>query len=450
MPFIPHTDDDVETMLSEIGVLSIDELFDEIPSRLKNADLSEIPSGISEMEMLRAFSKRAQVDESGPCFIGAGCYDHHIPAAVWDLASRGEFLTSYTPYQAEASQGTLQVIYEFQSMMTALTGLDVANASVYEGGSSLGESILMAMRANRKKGAQTVLVSGGLNPFYYQAARTLVAGQGIEFSTAVAPDGFFDLILCEEQQPAVVVLQQPNFYGLLEDVDTITNWAHDQEATVIAVVNPVSLGLLKAPGKWGSTGADIACGDGQSLGLPMASGGPSLGFMCAKDNLLRQMPGRIVGLTEDLDGNPGYTLTLQAREQHIRREKAKSNICTNQGLLVTAATIHLSLMGAKGLRNVAMQCHDNTVKLVTALAELPGVRRYFSGEYFHEAVLDLGQDSATVVTKMLKRGILAGYPLGGISTELANCILTCATEKRTDAEISQYCTELERTLSEST
>ena len=445
MPFIPHTKADVASMLAVVGAADIDELFDEIPANLRARDSGDGDAvGLTEMETLQRMAERARADETGPCFLGAGAYDHHIPSAVWDIASRGEFMTAYTPYQAEASQGTLQLVYEFQTMMSELTGMDVCNASVYDGGSGLAEAILMAVRAGERRGtggrasgSRRVVLAGAVNPLYAAAARNIVGQQGIEISQLPhGENGLADpgLLKDRAEPPAAVVLQQPNFFGLLEDVDAVTDQAHESGALTIACVNPLALGLLKAPADWGDDGADIVCGDGQPLGIPMASGGPSFGFVCTRQSLVRQLPGRIVGRTRDLDGKPGFTLTLQAREQHIRRARATSNICTNQGLLVTAATIYLSLLGPEGLRNVARACHARTRDLLAAL-DLP---RRFDSPYFHECVLRLGQPAQPVVEALAARGVLGGLALGPYFSDLADCLLVCATEKRTARDIRQF------------
>ncbi|MFU8814216.1 MAG: aminomethyl-transferring glycine dehydrogenase subunit GcvPA [Pseudomonadales bacterium] len=449
MPFIPHTADEERFMLSEIGAESIEALFDEIPADMRAGVLTHVPHGVSEMEMLRSLGARAARDDAGACFLGAGCYDHHIPAAVWDLTARGEFMTAYTPYQAEASQGTLQLIYEFQTMMAGLTALDVSNASVYDGASGLAEAVLMAVRANKKSRSRTVVMAETVHPFYRAATRSIVGTQGVDTVTIpVDADGRVDRVALEQQQaPVALVLQQPNFFGLLEDVDALTDWAHAQGALVIAVVNPLALAALKPPGQWGAAGADIACGDGQPLGIPMSSGGPSFGFICCRSGLVRQMPGRIIGRTVDLQGLPGYTLTLQAREQHIRRGKATSNICTNQGLLVTAATIHMSLLGASGLEAVARGSAANTRRLMARLTAIDGVQARFSGAYFHEAVLELPRDAGDVVDALLQHGVLAGLPLGEHYPDMSRALLVCATEKRTEQEIERFGSALEEVLS---
>ena len=448
MPFIPHTDDDVRAMLKSIGAPSIDALFDEIEPALKTSHFAGIDEGVDEMTMLAEMAERARRDEVGPCFTGAGCYDHHIPAAVWDIAARGEFMTAYTPYQAEASQGTLQLIYEYQSMITALTGMDVSNASVYDGGSALGEAVLMAVRANRNhpsnktREPRRVVVAGACHPHYVDTAANITRNQGIEVVAAETTDGRIDLDvlagMADERAPVAVVVQQPNFLGLIEPVDEVVDWARDNGALVVAVVNPTSLALLKPPGEWGASGADIVCGDGQPLGIPMASGGPSFGFLCTRQSLVRQLPGRLVGRTVDRDNRPGFTLTLQAREQHIRRGKARSNICTNQGLLVTAATIYLAIVGATGLRQVASACHERTRELVRTLTAIDGVRSHSAGSFFHEHVIDVGRPADPVADAVAERGIIGGLPLGRYFPDLRNCLLVCATEKRTDADIARF------------
>ncbi|MCF7980173.1 MAG: aminomethyl-transferring glycine dehydrogenase subunit GcvPA [Chromatiaceae bacterium] len=443
MPFIPHTDEDIAAMLDTIGVDSIDALFDEIPAELRAQGLDGIPAGLSEMEVTQLLQARARADGEPTCFIGAGAYDHHIPAAVWQITTRGEFYSAYTPYQAEASQGTLQVLYEFQSMMTALTGLDVSNASLYDGASALAEAVLMAVRSNRKVKHPRVLMPRTVHPFYRRTVASIVQHQGIEL-VEVDYDkrsGRTQIAHCEavaDQPFAALVVPQPNVFGVLEDADALTDWAQARDALAIGVVNPVALALLSPPGDWGQTGADIACGEGQPLGMPLASGGPYLGFLCCKQAFIRQLPGRIAGKTEDLDGKIGYTLTLQAREQHIRRSKATSNICTNQGLLVTAATIHMAILGAEGLERVAAACHANTARLAQQLCEVPGVEPIFDAPVFHERALRLPAPTETVLAGLAEQDILGGFDLGREYPELGSALLVCATEKRTDAEIAAY------------
>ncbi|MHB1676297.1 MAG: aminomethyl-transferring glycine dehydrogenase subunit GcvPA [Sulfuriferula sp.] len=448
MPFIPHTDAEVAAMLAVIGAPNIDALFDEIPAELGNGKLVDVPAALNEMEISRLMQERAEQDGRQLNFIGAGAYEHHIPAAVWQIATRGEFYSAYTPYQAEASQGTLQLIYEYQTMMASLTGMDVSNASLYDGGSALAEAVLMAVRAH--KGAARVLMPRTISPIYRAVVRNIVKNQHIELmeldydrasgTTPIPPAVMGDF--------AALVIPQPNFFGALEDVDGLTDWAHAQGGRVIALTNPTSLGLLKPPGLWGERGADIAVGEGQPLGAPLSNGGPYYGFLTCKQALVRQMPGRIVGRTLDLEGKPGFTLTLQAREQHIRRSKATSNICTNQGLVVTASTIYMSLLGPTGLRRVASVAHANTVELAAQLCAIPGVTRAFDSHCFHEMVIQLNRPVSAVLAELAAAGILGGYDLSAEYPELGNALLVCATETKTAADISRYAEQLNLCMQE--
>jgi glycine dehydrogenase subunit 1 len=439
MPFIPHTEKDTREMLKTIGVDSIADLFDEIPAELMIEHLPHVPEALSEMEISRLMRQRAKIDGSPMCFIGAGAYEHHIPAAVWDIATRGEFYSAYTPYQAEASQGTLQTIYEYQTMITELTGLDVSNASLYDGASALAEASLMTVRINRRVKTGRILLAPGVNPVYEQVAAAIAGSQGLTFERLPLDpsSGCIDFdALPEDRQPAAVVMQQPSFVGPLDDVDRLTDWAHAQGALMIGIVNPTSLAILKPPGQWGDAGADIAIGEGQPLGVPMSSGGPYFGFMTCKQKHVRQMPGRIVGRTTDLDGNPGFALTLQAREQHIRRSKATSNICTNQGLMVTAATIYMSLLGHEGLVSVANTSHANTTRLVDGLLTIDGVERLYGGAFFHEVAVKLDRPVAPILKALADRDILGGFDLTPFVA--ADALLVCATETKTAADIDTY------------
>jgi glycine dehydrogenase subunit 1 len=456
MPFIPHTQADVDDMLAEIGVSDIDSLFDEIPNELTSDRLDHVPEGMSELAMLQHMAERAEQDQGYTCFLGGGSYDHHIPSAVWDLTTRGEFMTAYTPYQAEASQGTLQLIYEYQSMMVALTGMDVSNASVYDGASGLAEAVLMAIRANKKNKSGRVLIAQTVHPHYTQTTRNIVQNQNVVIEALpLGEGGVLDMsalasIAADGNTPGAIVIQQPNFFGRMEDVDALTNWAHQQNTLVIAVVNPMSLGVLKPPSEWGEKGADIVCGDGQPFGVPMASGGPSFGFICSRKEFMRQLPGRIIGKTEDLDGRTGYALTLQAREQHIRRGKATSNICTNQGLLVTAGTIYMSLMGPQGIRETALTCHRRAVELQQRLLQIDGVEEFFTGPFFHEFALRLPIPAVQVVEAMMAEGVLPGLVLSDFSDgnldHAEHGLLVAVTEKRTNAEIEKYVALLTQVL----
>ncbi|MEM7502436.1 MAG: aminomethyl-transferring glycine dehydrogenase subunit GcvPA [Pseudomonadota bacterium] len=454
MPFIPHTDEDLEAMLATIGAASTDELFDEIPKDLLIDGLDGVPEAISEMEVTRLMRSRAAKDGAPLCFIGAGAYEHHIPAAVWEITTRGEFYSAYTPYQAEASQGTLQTIYEYQTMIAGLTGLPVSNASLYDGASALAEAALMAVRGNRRSKSRRVLLSACVNPTYQQVAEAIAGTQGLSFDRLPidTTTGTTDLqsLAAIDSPPVAVVIQTPSFFGTLEPADELAAWAHEQGALVIAVANPTSLAILKAPGDWGETGADIACGEGQPLGVPLSSGGPYFGYMACQAKLARQMPGRIVGRTTDLDGQTGYALTLQAREQHIRRSKATSNICTNQGLMVTAATIYLSLLGAEGLARVASSSHQRTAQLVERLIAIDGVAPMFAGPHFHETALVLDRPVQPVLAGLAARGILGGHDLSTHFSELGHGMLVCATETKTEADLDLYAAVLSDVMTAST
>ena len=450
MPFIPHSESDVKAMLATIGVDSIEDLFDEIPSALKIDMLASVPPGLNEMEVNRLLKGLAAQDGTPLCFAGAGAYEHHIPAAVWTIVSRGEFYSAYTPYQAEASQGTLQLIYEYQSMMTRLTGMDVSNASLYDGATALAEAALMAERC-MKKGPRRILVPTSVHPAYRKTLKTIVGLQGIEVVEldVSRTGGHLDPAALASQsfEPfTALVVPQPNFFGVLEDVDALTDWAHAQNALVIGVVNPMSLAVLSPPSAWGESGADIVCGDGQPLGVPMSSGGPYFGILACKAEFVRQMAGRIVGRTTDIDGKQGFALTLQAREQHIRRAKATSNICTNQGLLVTAATIYMAITGPEGLRRIAANSMANTRKLRDRLAKLPGARVLFDRPIFHEFAITFDRDASSLVEELANDGIVAGFALGEDYPELGDALLVCVTETKTDADMDRFVDALRRKL----
>jgi glycine dehydrogenase subunit 1 len=451
MAFIPHTADDVREMLRTIGVGSIEDLFDEIPAALRCAPLAGIPAAASEMQIGRLMSERAAKDGRPLNFIGAGAYEHHIPAAVWAITTRGEIYTAYTPYQAEASQGTLQTIYEFQTMMASLTGMEVSNASLYDGASGLAEACLMAVRANRRSKSSRILMPRAVNPTWRKCVTAIACNQGLVFeevpfdpSTGQTP--LDALAPYAGQDITAIVIQQPNFFGTLEDVDRLTDWGHANGALVIGAVNPTSLALLKPPGEWGEHGVDVAVGEGQPLGVPMSSGGPYFGFMTTRMEHVRQMPGRIVGRTLDLDGRPGYTLTLQAREQHIRRGKATSNICTNQGLLMTAATIYLSIVGPEGLERVAAASMDRTAALVAAATTVPGVSVAFDSPRFHEVLLRLDRPVAPVLEQLAARGIAGGFDASRDFPDLGHALLVCATETKTGEDIEAFASALRAAL----
>ena len=453
MPYIPHTPDDVQAMLQAIGADSIEDLFDEIPAHLKAGHgLDALPEGRGEMEVTRLMAERAEQDRFALSFLGGGAYAHHIPAAVWEIATRGEFYTAYTPYQAEASQGTLQVIYEYQTLIARLTGMDVSNASVYDGASGLAEAVLMSLRANRKSKSRKVLVPDALNPRYRSACEAIVSNQDVELVSVPFCDEAGQTLVdslspFEGDDYAALVISQPNYFGSLEDVDALTDWAHANGMLVIAVTNPTSLAILTPPGEWGEQGADVVVGEGQPLGVPLSSGGPYFGFMACKKKHVRQMPGRIIGRTVDMEGKQGFTLTLQAREQHIRRSKATSNICTNQGLAMTAATIYVSLLGPDGLASVAGHCHANTQKLADKLCAIDGVERAFSAPVFHEVALTLPQDADTVLARLAEKDILGGLSLAR-DYGMKNAILVNSTEVHTEGDLDLFAQALEDVLTE--
>jgi len=447
MAFIPHTEHDIREMLAVIDAPSIDALFDEIPAALRVQGLEGIPEAMSEMAIARLMSERARQDGIPLSFLGAGAYEHHIPSAVWAITTRGEFYSAYTPYQAEASQGTLQLIHEYQTMISSLTGMEVSNASLYDGGSAVAEAALMAVRAHRKSKSLRILVPSTVNPNYRRVAVSTAGNQGLRFESVAysRETGCIDPLALEAlrgEDLAALVIQQPNFFGQLEDVDALTDWAHSAGMMVIAVVNPTSLAMLNPPGAWGTKGADICVGEGQPLGVPLSSGGPYFGFMTTRLEYVRAMPGRIVGRTVDLEGKQGYTLTLQAREQHIRRGKATSNICTNQGLLMTAATIYMSLLGPAGLAKVAESCMVRTQQLQSALCRVRGVRAAFTGARFHESALLLDRPVAAVLRSLEAQGILGGVDLSADYPELGPALLVCATETKTDDDIERFANAL--------
>jgi glycine dehydrogenase subunit 1 len=465
MPYIPTTDEDIQQMLDSVGLANLEDLFAEIPKnlRIQEQELNAIPSATNEMKLTRELKEAAQKDSVALNFIGAGAYEHYIPAAVWELAGRGEWLTSYTPYQAEASQGTLQLLYEYQSMMARLMQMEVANASLYDGASALAEAVLMAMRCRPHAEFMRILVPQSLHPIYQEVLKTIVQTQALEIvelpiSNSSGRVEESDLEKYSQDTPntiSAVIIPQPNFFGVLEDIDMITEFAERKNALVIAVVNPISVAMLKPPGEWGTKGADIVCGEGQPLGIPLSSGGPYMGFLCCRKEHIRQLPGRLIGRTVDSEGKEGFTLTLQAREQHIRRGKATSNICTNQGLLVTAATIYLSLMGNEGLLRTALACHANTAFLRKKLNEQEkqnktGIKILFADSpFFHETVIQLPVPVEFVMQKMTAQGIEPGFDLRPYYPELGESLLVCVTETKTKEDIDWFVSELQKAVQSS-
>jgi glycine dehydrogenase subunit 1 len=429
MRFAPHTDEDVRVMLEALGVDSVDDLFTQIPPSVRLDRPLELPEGVSEPEIwadLTSLARRNRSLDELVCFAGAGAYDHYVPAVVWALAGRSEFVTSYTPYQPELSQGVLQTLFEYQSMICELTGLEVSNASLYDGSTALAEAVNLARGT---PGRDRVLVSAGVDPRHVETLRTYGRGAGYE------PE-LFDLEDGRGGHPEVgpdvacVIVQHPNRYGILEPVRDLFGAAHDGGAVAIQVFDPLSLGVLAPPGE---LGADIAVAEGQSLGNHLSFGGPYLGVIATRMDLVRRMPGRIVGRTVDVDGRTGYVLTLQAREQHIRREKATSNICTNQTLMAIAAAIYLGWLGPQGLVELGKRCASKAAYAAERLAGIPGVALRFPGApFFKEFALRLPRPAAEVRDALLPRGFLAGVPLPEPEEDT---LLVAVTERRTRAEI---------------
>ncbi|GFN22343.1 aminomethyl-transferring glycine dehydrogenase subunit GcvPA [Thermanaeromonas sp. C210] len=435
MGYIPTTPAEREEMLKACGVTRVEELFEDIPEEVKLKGDLDLPAPLAEPDLLRHLKELAGKNRTDLIsFLGAGAYEHYIPSVVSHLLSRSEFYTAYTPYQPEVSQGTLQAIFEFQSLVCALTGLDVANASHYDGATATAEAALVACGATRR---QKILFSRGLNPQYRAVLRTYTRGQGIDLVEIPWEDGrtsLEELAKMADRDVAGVILQQPNFVGQLEPMAEAAELAHKVGALFIAVVNPISLGLLAPPGEYD---ADLAVGEGQSLGNPLNFGGPYLGFMAAKEKLVRRLPGRIVGQTVDVDGRRAFVLTLQAREQHIRREKATSNICSNEALCALAATIYLSCLGKEGLKEVARQCLLKAHYTYNELLKIEGLKPVFSGPFFHEFALRARKAPSEVAARLREAGIAGGLDLAPFYPELEGAMLFCVTEVRTQSEIER-------------
>ncbi|MFQ5709257.1 MAG: aminomethyl-transferring glycine dehydrogenase subunit GcvPA [bacterium] len=435
MPFIQNTKEDRKKMLATIGVESFQDLLADIPEDLMlNRDLN-LPAPLSEYEIVKELKELAQQNKhSGEfvSFLGGGAYDHYIPAAVDHILLRPEFFTAYTPYQAEVSQGTLQTIYEYQSMICQLTGMDAANASMYDGGSALAEATLLAISAT---GRREVLVSKGVHPNYIRIVESYCKGQGFQIREIALDQGATDLNLLEEAispSTAAVIVQSPNFLGCLEEVQQVSDFAHRYEALFISVNDPISLGILAPPGEYG---ADIAVGEGQSLGNALNFGGPYLGLFAVREPLIRRMPGRIAGVTVDSQGRRGFVLTLQTREQHIRREKATSNICTNQALNALAATVYLALMGKEGLKEVATQCLEKCHYLAQRIDQIESFKLRFARPFFKEFVVETPLPPEQIIERLLQKRIFAGIDLGKYNLGLDSCLLIAVTEKRTKEEL---------------
>ena len=425
--YFPHTEEDLKTMLAKVGVKSLNELYAQIPESIRFKDDYQISLGASEMEVRQAFELLGSKNKQLTCFAGMGVYDHYTPSVIPNLLSRSEFLTSYTPYQAEISQGTLHYIFEYQSMMAELTGMDISNASMYDGSTACAEAMMMAVAAGKKQ--NKVLVSGCMNPLTFEVLKTYALHQGIELDVLPVHDGSTSLddvkTRLAEGGVAGVIVQQPNVYGIVEDITGFAEACHEQKALFVMDSVAADLAVLKTPGEWG---ADIAVGDGQSLGIPLQFGGPYVGYMCCTEKLIRKMPGRIVGMTKDNRDQRAFVLTLQAREQHIRRQKATSNICSNQSLMALWVTVYLSLMGKQGLKEAAQLSYAGAHYLCDELLKTGRFTLAFDKPFFNEFYVKYDGDVDTLYQRFIEAGILGGV-------RLEEGILFAVTEKRTKEEI---------------
>lgn len=441
MPYISNTDQQRAAMLAEIG-LKPEDLFSDVPPELRCRGLN-LPHGLSEQEVCsRLEAIASQNSVSLRCFLGGGFYDHFIPSAVFALAGRSEFYTAYTPYQPEISQGMLQAIYEFQSMICRLTEMEASNASLYDGGTALYEAAMMALRLTRRS---KVIVDDSVNPIYRTMIRSYLRNRNADVGLTETENaqGLADrgaILKALDEHTAAVIVQNPNFFGYIDDFSDLADAVHAKGALLIVSCYPISLGLLKTPG---AMGADIVTGEGQSLGLPLSFGGPYLGFMATRSEYVRQMPGRIVGQTTDAKGRRGYVLTLQAREQHIRREKATSNICSNEALCALTSLVYLCLLGKEGLRQTAQLCADKAGYAYERLTSIPGVRPHFPAQsWFNEMVLDFPCEAAEVTARLLGKGYAAGFPLGRYYKGMNHSLLIAVTEKRTRQEIEMLAEDM--------
>jgi len=446
MPYILNTKDDVEKMLKAIGASSIDQLYSLLPSEIKLDSPLNIPNSKSEQEirrMVKGLSDKNKPVEKFNSFLGAGCYDHYIPAALPFILSRSQFITAYTPYQAECSQGILQAIYEYQSFLCLLTGMDVSNASLLDGASALSEAILMSLRVTKRN---KIILLGAIHPEYKETVYTYLSGFDFTIQE-IEPgeDGLVDsqaLRSAVDEKTACCVFSSPNFFGLIESSDQISAIIKAKGALSVMLTNPLSLAILKEPGL---LGVDIVCGDGQPLGGALNFGGPSFGFLVTIKDYLRQIPGRIVGKTKDREGSDAYCLTLQTREQHIRREKATSNICSNQSLNAIASAIYLSLIGRNGLKDLALYSVNNTQYLYQRLKEVRGVRIPYSSCVFNEFVWEV-EDAPRIIAELYKKNIIVGYYLGNKFNQYKNSILSCCTEKKSKEDMDNFVNTLGEVL----
>lgn len=443
MPYISNTDEQRTAMLAEIG-MTAEDLFGDVPESLRCGELN-IPDGMSEQAVRDRLAGIADKNYTHlTLFLGGGFYDHFIPSAVHALLSRGEFYTAYTPYQPEISQGTLQATYEFQSMICRLTDMEASNASMYDGGTALYEAMMMGLRISRRN---KVIIDDSVNPIYRVMIHSYSRNLKIDLVETKNDKGLANrqaILDALDDETGVILVQNPNFFGCIDDFTDLADAAHEKGALLVVSCYPMSLGILKTPG---AMGADIVTGEGQSLGLPMSFGGPYLGFMATRKKYVRNLPGRIVGETTDTRGRRGYTLTLQTREQHIRRDKATSNICSNEALCALASTVYLSLLGKQGLKETAQLCADKASYAYQRLTAIPGVKPHFHAKWvFNEMVFDLPCDATDVIGKLIEKGYAAGFPLSRYYEGMDNSILIAVTEKRTKQQIGMLAEELEAIL----
>ncbi|MGD8633518.1 MAG: aminomethyl-transferring glycine dehydrogenase subunit GcvPA [Anaerolineales bacterium] len=442
MAYIPHTDKDRQEMLAAIGVDGFDELYQDVPEGVRFPDL-DLPEAVSEMEameQLQALSEANLELGHASCFLGAGAYHHFIPSVVDHILRRNEFYTAYTPYQPEISQGTLQAIFEYQSLMCQLTGMDVSNASHYDGATALAEAVILALNTHRGKRSKVIL-SPAIHPQYRQVVRTYTQGMGLEIvGDEKCDNGPEDLIALLDENTTLIAVQYPDFFGNIADYSELGKAAEEVGALFCVVVNPLALGLLKPPGEFG---ADVVVGEGQPLGIPLSYGGPYLGIFTTKEKYVRKMAGRLVGETEDTRGQRGYVLTLTPREQHIRREKATSNICTNEGLMALAAVVYLSVMGKEGLRKVAELCYNKAHYAAEKIAQLDGYQLWNSKPFFHEFVVACPKPVADINEALLDVDILGGYDLGQEYPDMKDHMLIAVTETVSIDEIDDLVAALE-------
>lgn len=432
MPYIPNTDDDRRQMFEKIGVKNFDELIENIPRKLRLQRELHIPA-LSEMELLDEIQKLAGKNRNNQvCFAGGGVYDHFIPSAVNAVVSRPEFVTAYTPYQAEVAQGTLQVIYEYQTHICRLTGMEAANASMYDGATAAAEAVVLALGVTKKN---KVILSETVNPLFREVIKTYLSGRKVDLVTIPLKNGLTDMSRLEEavdENTAGVLVSQPNFFGLLEELDTAAEKVHATGALFIMAIDPIAQAVLKTPADYG---ADIVVGEGQPLGMPLSFGGPLLGFFAARKKFIRNMPGRISARTTDADGKPGFVLTLQTREQHIRRDKATSNICTNQALCAATAAVYMSLLGKTGLKKVALLSMEKAQMAAEMIKALEGFELYFKAPFVREFAVRTPCPAKDVIEALLRKNILAGINAGRWFTGLDDCLIIALTEKRTGSEI---------------